>query len=111
MEKTDDFQVEIEHLFENIKDPLVFFFIFMKIWKKNIIKTEEQISKITIICRKANENDNFRYLLYNSNIFNNHPKIFFKKIDNIDGILGDEDRLETSFEQVDNNKLFKYIYI
>lgn len=50
---------------------------------------------MTIICRKANENENFATLVRYVKIVKNHPKIFFTKIQHSFDILGDQDRLET----------------
>ena len=113
LEKTDNFQIDIENLFDKIKDPFRLVFSIFKIKYRKIkfllLKNEQQINKITLICRKANENENFRYLLHNVNIYNNHPKIFFKKIDNMVEILGDKDMLDGSLEQVlDSKKIKKF---
>ena len=55
-----------------------------------------------MICRKANENENFQLLLYYLKIQYNHPKIFFKKLEKYEDILGDEDYLDTSFDEVNS---------
>jgi len=62
---------------------------------------------LTVICRKANENENFQFLLYYLKIHYNHPKIFFKKLDKYEEILGDEDYLDTSFDEVNFLKNLK----
>lgn len=54
------------------------------------------MNKITRICRKANENEDFQLLLQCLKQYNEHPKIFFKKPVTLQNIPGDDDCFDTN---------------